>query len=208
MSYSTERRVLLAVVLAGFTALGIDPAADRFTWLLENLPVLLGLSILMATDSKFQFSRLAYRLLAVHAFILMIGGHWTYAEVPFGNWIRDAFELSRNHYDRVGHFAQGFVPAIITREVLLRTSPLVRGKWLTFLVVCVCLAFSALYELVEWWVAVLTEGGAVEFLGTQGDPWDTQWDMFLCTLGAIVSLLLLSRMHDRSLQEVCSPVQK
>jgi putative membrane protein len=129
----------------------------------------------------------------------MLGGHYTYAEVPLGFWVRDALDLSRNHYDRVGHFAQGFVPAIVAREVLLRTSPLRPGKWLAFLVVCVVLAFSAVYEFVEWWTALLTGESATAFLGTQGDPWDTQWDMLLCTIGAVTSLLLLSRLHDRAL---------
>jgi putative membrane protein len=138
-------------------------------------------------------------LLAVHAVILMVGGHYTYAEVPLGFWVRDALGLARNHYDRLGHFAQGFVPAILAREILLRNTPLRRGGWLFFLVVCVCLAFSALYELIEWWTALISGEGATAFLGTQGDVWDTQWDMFLALVGALTAQLLLARVHDRQL---------
>ncbi len=201
MSYSSEKRLLLGLVLGACLLLGISPVADRETWLLENIPVFLGLAILFATNSRLPLSRLTYRLLAVHALILMIGGHWSYAEVPLGDWVRDALGLARNHYDRLGHFAQGFVPAILAREVLLRRSPLVRGKWLFFIVVCVCLAFSALYELIEWWIAVASAGGATAFLGTQGDPWDTQWDMFMCLLGALLAQLTLAGVHDRGMAE-------
>lgn len=200
MSYSAEKRLLLALVLAVCLVLGISPVADRETWFLENAPVFLGIVILWATNSKLPLSRLTYRLLAVHAVVLMVGGHWSYAKVPLGDWVRDAFGLARNHYDRLGHFAQGFVPAILAREVLLRRTPLVRGGWLFFLVVCVCLAFSALYELVEWWIAVLSAGGATAFLGTQGDPWDTQWDMFMALSGAVLAQLTLARIHDRSMR--------
>lgn len=199
MSYSAEKRLLLVLVLGACVLLGVAPVADRETWLLENTPVFLGIAILLATNSRLPLSRLTYRLLAVHALILMVGGHWSYAQVPLGDWARDVFGLARNHYDRLGHFAQGFVPAILAREVLLRRSPLTRGKWLFFLVVCVCLAFSALYELVEWWVAVASADGATAFLGTQGDPWDTQWDMFMALLGAVLAQLTLARLHDRSL---------
>jgi len=199
MSYSTEKRLLLGLVLATCLFLGISPVADRETWLLENAPVFLGIAILLATDSRLPLSRLTYRLLAIHAVILMVGGHWSYAKVPLGDWVRDALGLARNHYDRLGHFAQGFVPAILAREVLLRRSPLARGGWLFFLVVCVCLAFSALYELVEWWVAALSAGGATAFLGTQGDPWDTQWDMFMALSGAVLAQLTLARVHDRGM---------
>jgi putative membrane protein len=149
---------------------------------------------------------LAYVLVWVHAIILMVGGHYTYAEVPLFNWVRDAFGLARNHYDRVGHLAQGFVPAILAREVLLRTSPLRPGKWLFFLVCCVCLAISALYELVEWWAALLTspETGTA-FLGTQGDVWDTQWDIFLALVGGLIAQLALSRLHQRQLDQLSHP---
>ncbi len=188
--------VLLGVIAAVFVWSYIG-CYDPFTWFLEVLPVLLALPVLAFTYRRFPLTDLSYVLITMHAVILMVGGHWTYARVPLFDWIRDAFELSRNHYDKVGHFAQGFTPAIIAREILLRTSPLRPGKWLFFLVVCVCLAFSAAYELVEWIVAEITE--AEDFLGTQGDIWDTQKDMATCLLGSIISLLLLSRRHDRDL---------
>ncbi len=172
---------------------------DRFTWVLEVAPALLALPIVLGTYARFPLTPLVYTLIALHACVLMVGGKYTYAEVPLFNWLRDDWHLARNYYDRLGHFMQGFVPAIITRELLLRTSPLRRGKWLTVLVVCVCLAISALYELVEWRVAVATGSAADAFLGTQGDPWDTQWDMCLALIGASVALVLLSRLHDRQL---------
>jgi len=140
----------------------------------------------------------------VHATILMLGGHYTYAEVPLGNWVKDALGLARNHYDRLGHFAQGFVPAILAREILLRKTPLRSGRWLFFLVTCVCLAISACYELIEWWTAVATGEAATAFLGTQGDPWDTQWDMFIALIGAVTAQLLLARGHDRQLSALTS----
>ena len=172
---------------------------DRATWLLEVAPILIAVPILVATARRFPLTPLAYRLIFVHALILMLGGHYTYAEVPLGYWIKRALGLTRNPYDRVGHFAQGFVPAIVARELLIRRSPLESGKWLTFLVLCVCLAISALYELVEWWAALIGGQGADAFLGTQGDQWDTQWDMFTALVGAATALLLLSRVHDRQI---------
>mgnify|MGYP001608004298 FL=1 len=177
---------------------GISPH-DRFTWILEVLPAILGLGILMATYKQFQFTKLAYWLMLVHAIILMIGGHYTYAEVPLFNWIRDEFHLGRNHYDKVGHFAQGFIPAIIVREILIRKSPIKHGKWLSFMVICVSLALSATYEFFEWWISEITGTAAEAFLGTQGYVWDTQSDMFMALLGAITALSLLSRSHDRAL---------
>lgn len=195
---------LIAVVLAGQVAFGIAPKADRLTWALENAPVWVGLVILACTQRRFPLSALCLHLFAIHSLILALGGHYTYAKVPLGDWARDAFGLARNHYDRVGHFAQGFIPAIFVRELLLRNTPLPRGGWLNFLVVSVCLAFSACYEFFEWWVAVLTGEAAEAFLGTQGDPWDTQWDMFLATVGAVGALALLSRWHDVSLKNVGS----
>jgi putative membrane protein len=156
----------------------------------------------MATRRRFPLTPLAYRLIFVHALILMLGGRYTYAEVPLGFWVRDALGLARNHYDRLGHFAQGFVPAIVAREILVRKSPLRRDGWLFFLVACVCLSVSAIYELVEWWTAVATGEAATAFLGTQGDPWDTQWDMFLALLGALTAQLTLARVHDRQLDRL------
>ena len=194
-------RWLLVVVVTVLVWSGIAPK-DRFTWFLEVAPVLIALPLLLATHRRFPFTPLAYALMAVHAVILMVGGHYTYAEMPLFNWLRDLLDLSRNHYDRLGHIAQGFIPAIVAREILLRRSPLRPGKWLFFLVASVCLAISACYELIEWWVAVASGDEAVAFLATQGDVWDTQWDMFLALLGALSSLLLLSRWHDRQLLEL------
>lgn len=193
-----EPLILLAVGLVSLILSGIHPR-DRFTWFLEVAPVLLGIPLLVGTYARFRLTPLLYRLLFLHALILMVGGHYTYAEVPLGFWMKTAFGFTRNHYDRIGHFAQGFVPAILAREILLRRSPLVAGKWLFTLVACVVLAVSACYELIEWWTAVLTDGAASAFLGTQGDPWDTQWDMFLALLGAIVAQLTLGRVQDRQL---------
>jgi putative membrane protein len=201
-SPSTGRRepsVLLLLCVALVVLSGIGPK-DRFTWLLEVAPILVGLPILAATARSFPMTPLLYRLLLLHAVILAVGGHWTYAEVPLGFWMKDAFGFARNHYDRIGHLAQGFVPAILVREILLRKTPLRRGGWLFTLVTAVCLAVSALYELFEWRTAVATGAKADAFLGTQGDPWDTQWDMFFCLVGALVSQLLLSRTHDRQLE--------
>jgi putative membrane protein len=162
--------------------------------------VLIGAPALVLTYGAFRLSPLLYRLLLLHAVILMVGGHYTYARVPVGFWMQDLLDLSRNHYDRLGHLAQGFVPAILAREILLRLSPLRRGGWLFFLVTSVCLAFSAFYELIEWWAAVIGGDSAESFLGTQGDVWDTQWDMFLALLGAISAQVLLGRAHDRSME--------
>lgn len=190
---------LLAILASVFVWSAIHPH-DLFTWLLEALPVIIGLPILLVTYRRFPFSRLAYGLLLVHAVILLVGAHYTYAEMPLFNWLRDTFDLSRNYYDRLGHLAQGFIPAIVAREILLRLSPLRPGKWLVFIVLSITLAISALYEMLEWWVALASGSEATAFLATQGDIWDTQWDMFLCLIGAVVSLLLLSRMHDQTLR--------
>lgn len=190
---------LLFSVLLVLIWSGINPR-DRFTWFLEVLPAILGMAILAATYRNFRFTSLCYALVAVHMIILMVGGHYTYAEVPLFDWIRDALGLGRNHYDRVGHFAQGFVPAIIAREILLRLSSLTRGKLLFFIVISIGLAISAFYELIEWWVALATGTAADAFLGTQGDVWDTQWDMALALSGAVLSMLTLSGLHDRFLK--------
>jgi len=177
---------------------GIGPH-DRATWWLEVAPVLIALPFLIATRNSFPLTPLLYGLIFIHAVILMIGGHYTYAQVPIGFWVQDLLELTRNHYDRLGHIAQGFVPAILAREILIRLRVVSGRAWLNVIVVSLCLAFSAFYEMLEWWTAVLAGEGATAFLGTQGDVWDTQWDMFLCMIGAITSLLLLSRLHDRQL---------
>ena len=159
----------------------------------------LGVALLIPTRRRFPLTPLLYRLLFLHALILLLGGHYTYARVPLGDWLQEVFSMSRNPYDRIGHLAQGFVPAILAREILLRCSPLRPGRWLFFLTTCVCLAFSAFYELLEWWAAELSADGASDFLGTQGDVWDTQWDMFLALIGAVTAQALLSRVHFRQL---------
>ena len=199
-----EPRVLLAVGAVALAVSGIAPH-DRPTWLLEVAPILIAGPILIATARRFPLTPLAYRLVFVHALILMVGGHYTYAQVPLGDWVADALGLARNPYDRLGHLAQGFVPAVVVREILLRRSPLRPGKWLTFLVVCVCLAISAAYELIEWWAALIGGESADAFLGTQGDQWDTQWDMFTALLGAIAALALLGRYHDREIAKLEEP---
>ena len=197
-----EPGILLAGVALFLTLSGLSPEADRYTWFLETLPVMIGVPLLLASYRSFPLTPLVYRLLALHAVILIVGGHYTYAEVPLFNWIRDTFELSRNHYDRIGHLAQGFVPAILAREILLRLSPLRPGGWLFLTVTSICLAFSAFYEIMEWWVALVSEEAAEAFLGTQGDTWDTQWDMFLALIGAITAQLTLGPLHDRQLQQL------
>jgi putative membrane protein len=196
--------VFVAVAVIGLTLSGIEPV-DRLTWWMEVLPVVIALAVTAWTRERFPLTSLAYVLIAVHAAILMLGGHYTYAQVPLGFWAKDAFDLARNHYDQLGHFAQGFVPAIIAREILLRCTPLRRGGWLTFLVIATCLAVSATYEFLEWWAAIAIGADADAFLATQGDPWDTQWDMFMATLGACTALLLLSRLHDRALRRLLEP---
>ena len=191
-------RVLLAWMLAVVVGSFFGPA-DTFTWFLEVAPIMLGVLLIVLTARRFPLSPLLTVLIGVHAAILALGGTYTYAEVPFGFWLQDLLGFDRNPYDRIGHLAQGFVPAILARELLLRSSPLEPGKWLAFLCVCACLAFSAFYELIEWWAALATGEAAEAFLGTQGDQWDTQWDMLLALIGAMLSLALLSRLHGRQL---------
>ena len=189
---------LAVVVLLGLVWSGSGPY-DRLTWFLEVVPVLVAVPLLVWTARSFPLTPLAYALIAVHALILMYGGHYTYALTPFGDWMQDVFGFTRNHYDRIGHLMQGFGPAIIARELLLRTSPLRPGKWLFALVTLSILGVSASYEFTEWWAAIAGGDAAGAFLGTQGDVWDTQWDMFLAGCGAIVAQLSLSRVHDRQL---------
>ncbi len=191
---------LLVFVLAVLVWSGIAPA-DRFTWVMEVFPVLIAVPVLILTYTRFRFTPLVYTLIAIHACILMVGGKYTYAQVPLGFWMERVFGFTRNHYDRIGHFAQGFVPALVAREILSRQSPLKGSRWLPFLVVCFCLAFSAFYELIEWWTALAKGASADAFLGTQGDPWDTQWDMFYALVGAVTGLVTLSRVHERQLGE-------
>jgi putative membrane protein len=198
MSRKRYEAGLLVSVLAVFLWSGWRPH-DTFTWILEVLPAVIGAAGLAASRRRFPLSRLMLALIALHMAILMVGGHYTYAEVPAFDWLRGQLGLARNHYDRVGHFAQGFVPALIAREVLLRVSPLRPGMLVGFLSLCVAMAISAWYELLEWWVAAATGTAADAFLGTQGDPWDTQKDMLLACTGALSALTLLGRMHDRSM---------
>ncbi len=205
----TDRRLLwFCALLAPVLAWSAVAPHDYFTWFLEIAPVFIGLPIALAVHRRFPLSSLLIMLLWWHCVILIFGGHYTYARVPLGEWAKQWFGWTRNNYDKPGHFAQGFVPAALVREILLRTSPLRnRGdgrnsRWLGFLVVSVCLAFSALYELVEWLVAVSSGAAADDFLGTQGDPWDTQTDMAMALVGAIVAMLLLPRWHDRSIAKL------
>jgi putative membrane protein len=191
------------LVVPALALSGIHPY-DRLTWYLEVFPVVLVLPLLYATARRFPLTPMLYWLIAVHCFVLLIGGHYTYARVPAGFWAQELFELSRNHYDRVGHFAQGFIPAIAVREILIRTSPLKSGPWLGVLTIATCLAISAMYEFLEWWVAVAAGVAAEKFLATQGDVWDTQWDMFLAALGAALAVATLSRAHDRALARMAT----
>jgi len=175
---------------------------DYFTWFLEVLPALIGFLVLVMTFHRFRFTNLVYGLILVHCWILMVGGHYTYAEVPLFNWINEVFDLSRNNYDKVGHLAQGFIPAIITREILVRMKVVNSRKWLNVFVVSICMAISVTYEFIEWFVAVLTGDSADSFLGTQGYIWDTQSDMLYATMGAILALVTLSKVHDRIISKL------
>ena len=190
--------VLLALVAAALVASALAPY-DRATWWMEVAPVLIAAPVLVATHRRFPLTPLLQALIAAHALVLIVGGSWTYARVPVGFWLQDVLALDRNPYDRIGHFMQGFVPAIAAREILLRHRVLRPGGWLFFVVTCVCLAISALYELVEWGAAVALGQGAEAFLGTQGDPWDTQSDMAMALLGAVLAQLLIGGWHGRQL---------
>ena len=189
--------------VAIFTAVliwsGIGPH-DYPTWLLEVSPAIIAAAILWYTRERFPLTRLVYILILIHCIILMIGGHYTYALVPLGDWVKEAFDQTRNNYDKIGHFAQGFIPAIIARELLIRLEVVPRPGWRDFLIVCLCLAISAFYELIEWWVALLSEEAAESFLGTQGYTWDTQSDMAWALFGAVLALVTLGTWHDRQLR--------
>lgn len=190
------RRVLLGIVLAALIVTGLHPY-DRGAWLFEASWVLVGVPVVLLTWRRFPLTTLLCCLLAAHALILCYGAAYTYARTPLGDWARDALGWDRNPYDRLGHFAQGFVPAIMIREILVRLSPLRGSRWLGPLVVCACLAFSAFFEMLEWWGSLIAGS---DLLASQGDRWDTQWDMLLAGIGSVVSLLLLSRWHDRQLR--------
>jgi putative membrane protein len=197
-------KILLALFALILVWSAIRPH-DYFTWILEVFPAIIGLALLVATRRRFPLTPLLYALLFLHAVILAVGGHYTYAEVPLGAWVSDALGLARNHYDRLGHYAQGFVPAMLAREILIRRK-VVRGRgWLYFIVVSICLAVSAAYELLEWSVSSATGSQGDAFLGTQGDVWDTQKDMALALIGAITAPLLLGRIHDRQLARLGGP---
>lgn len=201
MVTAKELFALLALLLAIMLWSWINPS-DRPTWWLEALPVIIALPLLGYTRTRFPLTRISYYLIFVHSVILVVGAHYTYAQVPLGFWMQDWFDFSRNNYDRIGHIAQGFVPAILAREILWRKQVIQHKGWLFFLVVCFCLAFSAFYELIEWWIAVIAGDGSQAFLGTQGDVWDAQWDMMMALVGAIVSQLLLGRWHDTQMAAV------
>ena len=191
----------LVAIAAALVVSGIRPF-DRLTWFMEVAPVLIAVPILMATHRRFPLTKLLYALIFVHALVLILGGAYSYARVPLGFWLQDLLALERNPYDRIGHFMQGFVPAMVAREILFRGSFVTGRKMLAFVSICVALAFSAFYELIEWWSALALGQGAEEFLGTQGDPWDTQADMFLALLGAVTALAALSKFHDRQIASV------
>ena len=200
MTANQEKLGWLVIVTISLLYSAIDPVADRLTWLMEVLPVMIAIPLLLASHQRFPLTPLTIRIIAVFALILIVGGHYTYADNPLFDWIQQEWDLARNHYDRLGHFVQGVVPAMLGRELLLRTSPLQRGKWLFFLLCCVSLAVSACYEFIEWWAAEINQQAAESFLGTQGDNWDAQWDMFLALWGSVLSQLFLAKRQDRQLQ--------
>lgn len=193
---------LLIIVLIFGVWSGIKPIDTRLTWVLETLPVMMALPVLIITYKKFPLTNLTYTLIAIHAMILMLGAHYSYAKVPLGFWMEDWFGWTRNNYDKIGHFMQGFGPAIYTREIVSRTSPLRRGKWLGFISIAVPLAFSACYEIIEWLASLSNPTDTEAFLGTQGYIWDTQSDMFLCLIGSMVALLLLGKLHNTYLRKL------
>ena len=193
----------LAIVLVALIVSGIHPA-DRTTWWLEIFPILIALPILLATYTRFPLTDLLYVLITLHALVLILGGAYTYAHVPLGFWMQDWFGFHRNHYDRIGHLMQGLVPALVAREILLRNGFVVGRRMAAFLSVCVALAVSAFYELVEWWSALILGQGADEFLGTQGDPWDTQEDMFMALIGALVAMAIFTRLQDAQIRALNS----
>jgi len=199
LTSNKEKVVWLSLVSIALLVSAIDPVADRLTWFMETVPVMIAIPILLITHRQFPLTIISVRAISLFAFILIVGGYYTYAENPLFEWIQQTFDLARNHYDRLGHFIQGVVPALLSREILLRTSPLQRGKWLFFIVCSISLAISACYEFVEWAAAVINAQAAEAFLGTQGDNWDTQWDMFLALNGSLFAQWFFARIQDRQL---------
>lgn len=194
-------KLWLSIFFSFFIWSLINPK-DLFTWFLEVIPAIIGLIVLAFTYKKFKLTTVLYILILIHSIILMIGGHYTYAQVPFFDYIKEFFELERNNYDKVGHFAQGFVPAIIAREIIIRKNIIQISSWRNFFIICFCLALSAIYELIEWWVALATNEASNDFLGTQGYIWDTQSDMAWALFGAIFALIFLSKYHDKQLKDI------
>ncbi|NLV66340.1 MAG: DUF2238 domain-containing protein [Spirochaetes bacterium] len=203
MNRNVDRSNIIQIIIFSAACIWsvINPH-DMPTWIMEAAPALAALILLILTYKKFRFTGLVYWCILIHCIILFIGAHYTYARVPLFDYLKDALDLSRNNYDKVGHLVQGFFPALVARELLIRTSPLRPGKWLFFIVTCICLAISAFYELIEWWAALAFGGGAESFLGTQGYVWDTQSDMFLALTGAILAQILLGRYHDKRINEM------
>lgn len=196
---------LFAALMVICVATAFTARAGMKSWALEVVPGLIGVFVLLFTYKRLRMSNLVYVCVFVHMLVLIYGGFYTYAMTPLGNWARDTFHLARNHYDRVGHLALGFFPALVTRELLLRTSPLKRGGWLFFIVLSIVFAIGAFWELLEWWTTLVVAGDVgVAFLGSQGDPWDAQWDMFLVGVGAAISLVVMPKVHDASMRKVCS----
>lgn len=195
-------KILLALVVIFFVWSGINPHDSRLTWVLETAPFMIALPILLLTYKRFQFTHFIYTIIAIHAIVLMLGGHYSYAKVPLGFWMEDWFGWTRNNYDKIGHFMQGFGPVLYARELLIRTSPLKPGKWLNVITVSIALAISAIYEIIEWLSSLSNPTDTEAFLGTQGYIWDTQTDMFMCFVGAIFSLLFFSKLHNRYLDRL------
>jgi putative membrane protein len=202
ISSSEYPLALLLIVLTFCVWSGISPQDTRLTWILETFPFFIALPVMLLTYRRFPLTGLTYTLIAIHAMILMLGGHYSYAKVPLGFWMEDWFGWTRNNYDKIGHFMQGFAPTIYVREIVTRTSPLKPGKWLGFISVAVPLAFSALYEIIEWLASLSNPTDTEAFLGTQGYIWDTQTDMFMCLIGSVVSLALLTRLHNKYLSRM------
>lgn len=202
MKSNKRFHLILLVMLISILIWSVIEPKDLFIWFLEVLPVIIGVSVLICIYPKYRFSNFIYVLITIESIILIVGGHYTYAEMPIFNWIRDTFDLSRNYYDRLGHFMQGFIPAMIAREIIIRNKVINKKKYLSFIVICICLAISASYELIEFVVAKLTGNAADAFLGTQGDVWDTQWDMLMALIGSVTSLSLFSRYHDKKLTQL------